>query len=383
MTDAAPTLNGRLRKRAGWIGGGGLALLVVVALLWFYYSGRESTDDAQIDGHIHPVAARVPGTVKDVNVDDNQFVKAGSLLVQIDPTDYEVALARAKADLAEAQASASAALTNVPVTSTATTTQSTAADSDADTARAKISEAEARLREAQANEAKASNDLTRVKALLEKDEVSRQEYDASFAAAAAAAATLEARRAGLTEAQKAVVSADARVLQARTGPEQVAMTKARAASAQARVDQLGAALEQAKLNLEYTTVKAPVDGVISRKSVERGQIIQGGQPLLAVVPLEEVWVIANFKENQLRRMKPNQPVEIFVDAFGGRRYKGHVASISAATGARFSLLPPENASGNYVKVVQRVPVKIVIDPGQDNDHLLRPGMSVEPVVYIR
>jgi membrane fusion protein (multidrug efflux system) len=384
MSESAPALSDRLRKRrTPLIGAAVVFLVLLVAALWYHYSGRESTDDAQIDGHINPVSARVGGTVLKVTVADNQLVSAGTLLVQIDPRDYEVALARAEADLAEAEASAGAAKTNVPVTSAATETQSTTASSEADTERARLAEADARLREAQANEVKASNDLNRAKALIAKDEVSRQEYDAAVAAAAAAEAALESRRAAVTEAQKGVVSADARVLQARTGPQQVSMMKARAESAEAKVAQSRASVEQARLNLEYTSVKAAVDGVISRKTVEVGQIVQPGQPLLAIVPLEGFWVTANFKESQLKNMRVGQRAEITVDAYGGRTYRGHVDSIAAATGARFSLLPPENASGNYVKVVQRVPVKIVFEPGEDKERLLRPGMSVEPVVFTR
>jgi membrane fusion protein (multidrug efflux system) len=373
----------RLRKSMGLLLGVGLLLLVVVGLVFYHYSGRESTDDAQVDGHINPVSARISGTVLKVNVNDNESVKAGTVVVEIDPKDFEVALSKAKADLAEAQASATAALTSVPVTSTSTETRSTAAGSDADTARARLSEAQARLREAQANEVKASNDLKRAKALIERDEVSRQEYDSSVAQAASAEAGLESAGAAVTAAQKAVVAADARVIDAKTGPEQIAVMRARAASALAKADQSRATVEQAQLNLQYALVRAPVDGIISRKGVEVGQTIQSGQPLLAVVPLDGLWVTANFKESQLKNMRVGQRAEVSVDAFGGKTIPGTVESIAAATGARFSLLPPENASGNFVKVVQRVPVKITLGAGGDKEHPLRPGMSVEPVVFTR
>ncbi len=187
-------------------------------------------------------------------------------------------------------------------------------------------------------------------------------------------------RSRLGQQQANLAKAQADVQAADTAPQQVAASRARVQSLQANVLRKQADLDQAQLNLDYTVVKAPVSGTVSRRSVETGEIVQAGQPLMAVVPLNEVWVIANFKESQLENMHPGQPAEIEVDAYGGRKYKGRVQSISAATGARFSLLPPENATGNYVKVVQRVPVKIVFDEGQDPDHLLRPGMSVVPTV---
>jgi membrane fusion protein (multidrug efflux system) len=377
-----PALLERLRSR-GTLAALASLFLIVFGGAWYYYSGRESTDDAQIDGHINPVSSRAGGTVLKVNVDDNQVVTAGTVLVQIDPKDYEVAVARAQADLAAAEASASAAKTNVPVMSTTTESDLAAASDEADTYRARLSEAEARLKEAEANEVKASNDLSRAKALIVKDEVSRQEYDAAVAASASATAALESRKAALTEAGKAVGMAESRVTKAKTGSQQVSMMKSQAESAQAKVELARASLEQAKLNLDYTTVRAPVDGVISKKGVEVGQVVQAGQPLLAIVPSQGFWVTANFKENQLRNMRVGQPAEISVDAYGGRTYRGKVESIAAATGARFSLLPPENASGNFVKVVQRVPVKIALEPGEDKDRLLRPGMSVEPVVFTR
>jgi membrane fusion protein (multidrug efflux system) len=383
MADSAPGFGERLKKRMGLIVGVAVGLLLVVALVVFHYSGRESTDDAQVDGHINPVSSRVSGTVLKVDVLDNQEVAAGTVLVEIDPKDYDVALSRARADLSEAQASASAADTNVPLTSATTEARSTTADSDAATARARLAEAQARLLEAQARETKASNDLTRVKALIDRDEVSKQEFDAVSTAAVAATAARESANAAVVEAQKGVVAADARVGEAKTGPQQVAMMKARAASAQAKIDQAKATVQLAELNLQYATIKAPVAGIISRKSVEVGQIVQAGQPLLALVPLEGLWVTANFKENQLRDMRVGQKAEVSVDAFGGRTFTGKVDSIAAATGARFSLLPPENASGNYVKVVQRVPVKITLDSPTADGQTLRPGMSVEPVVFTR
>jgi membrane fusion protein (multidrug efflux system) len=361
------------------------AFAVVLAGLaaWRHFAARESTDDAQIDGHVNPVAARVGGTVLTVLVVDNQQVEKGALLVRIDPRDYEVALARAQADLAENEATARAARTTVPLTSTTAGSQETAADSDLAGAEARLAAAQAQLREAEARERQTAGDVERFRPLLAKDEISKQLFDAASTAADAARASREAAEAAVRGAERAIEAARARLAQARTGREQVDIVSARAASAAAKVEMARAALEQAKLNLSYTEVKAPVSGVVSRKTVEVGQVVQPGQPLLALVPLDDIWVTANFKESQLKAIRPGQPVEIAVDAYGSRKYRGRVDSIAAATGSRFSLLPPENASGNYVKVVQRIPVKIVFEEGQNREHLLRPGMSVFPTVLVR
>jgi membrane fusion protein (multidrug efflux system) len=271
-----------------------------------------------------------------------------------------------------------------------------AATRDVEAARARLASMQARLREAQANATRASRDLERMKQLVAKDEISQQQYDAAVAGADASRATVESAHATVNEATQAVSVAESRRAQsinaltqsqaelrtANTGPEQVTVIKARAESAAARVLQAKAVLDQATLNLAYTTVTAPAAGRVSKKSVEPGQVIQPGQPLLAIVPVEDIWITANFKETQLKNMRPGQPATVSVDAYG-RTYQGHVDSIAAATGARFSLLPPENATGNYVKVVQRIPVKIVLDKGQDPEHLLRPGMSVVPTVHTR
>jgi membrane fusion protein, multidrug efflux system len=391
--------------------GAALVLLGIVAVVWHYYSIRESTDDAQIDGHIAPISARVGGTVIAVEVKDNQYVEAGTVLVRIDPKDYQVAVEAAKADLANAQAAALAAQTGVPISATTTGSQISTSEAQVEMAQAGVlvaqkqvaaaharaAAAEARLAEAQANSTKAARDLERMKQLVSKDEVSQQQFDAATAAADASSAAVSSARADTTEAEQAVQVADSRLVQsraeldraraelqsARTGPQQVAIMRAHASSADARVEEARAALDQAELNLQYATVKAPVSGQISKKTVEVGQIVQPGQPLLAIVPLEDIWVTANFKETQLKNMRPGQPVVISVDAYGGREYRGRVQSIAAATGEKFSLLPPENATGNYVKVVQRVPVKILFDKGQDPEHLLRPGMSVTPTVITK
>ena len=389
-----------------------LAAAVLVAfVLWKHMSGRESTDDAQIDGHINPVACRVGGTVMAVLVDDNQEVKAGAPLVKLDPRDYEIAMERAKAELAAAEAAAAAARTQVPVTSITTSSQTSGAQASmqsaeagvataakgVDTARARLVAMRARVVEARALHTKALQDLERMKQLVVKEEISKQQYDAAVAAADASRAALDAAEAAVQEAEKGVETAETRLVQARTavsqaqagieatraGPSQVGVMKSNAASAEARVLQAKAALDRAELDLEYTNVLAPVAGVVSMKKVEPGQVVQRDQPLMAIVPLDDIWVTANFKEDQLNHMRVGQSVTISVDAYGGRKYDGRVESIAAATGARFSLLPPENATGNYVKVVQRIPVKIVLDRGQDPEHLLRPGMSVVPTVFTK
>ena len=388
-----------------------LILVIVLVVLaggafaaWKYFSGVESTDDAQVDGHINPVNAKIGGIIKAVNVKDNQEVAAGDVLVEIDTRDYQVALSRAQADLADAQANYEAARTGIPVASTEAGSRMSAsqasllraqgtvetAQRELDAATARLSLAKARADEARANYNKTVKDRDRLRPLAAKDEIPQQQFDAAVAAADAAKASLDSTLAGITEAESTIKAAESRITQAKgafgeaeaqvqaanAGPQEVATTRARAQAAAARIEQAKAAVEQVKLNLEYTTIKAPVAGTISRKSVEVGQVVQSGQPLLAVVPLSDVWVTANFKETQLDKMKPGQAATVKVDAYGGTPFKGRVESIAAATGSRFSLLPPENASGNFVKVVQRIPVKILLEKGADSSHILRPGMSV-------
>lgn len=377
---------GRLRRggRARAILAAAAAAVAAVALLaWWHYSGREETDDAQVEAHVSPVAPRVGGTVLEVLVKDNQPVRTGDLLVRIDPRDYQVALARAEADLAEAEASARAARVTVPLTSTTTSAQETGAGSDVAAAEARLAAARAQMREAEARERLTAADLERLKPLVAKDEISKQQFDAASASADASRAAREAAAAAAAAAEKAVAAAQARLAQARTGREQIGVVSARAAAADAKIAMSRAAVELARLHLSYTEVHAPVAGVVSRRTAEVGQIVQAGQPLLAIVGLDDVWVVANFKENQLRDIRPGQTVDVSVDAYRGKTWRGRVDSIAAATGARFSLLPPENATGNFVKVVQRVPVKIVLDPGQNEGGLLRPGLSVVPVVHTR
>ncbi len=373
-----------------------LVLLVVGFFVYRYVTSYESTDDAQIDGHVNSVSARVSGHVIKLNVTDNQYVQAGTVLVEIDPADYQVAYERAKADYEDAQAAAVAADVNVPITSVNTTSQVSASEADVNSARAGIQvakqqfeAAKAQLQEAQANNVKAQNDLVRYKQLVDKQEISQQQYDQATAAAKASAATVEAARASADAAQQQVTQAQGKLVQAQanwsyanTAPKQMQAIRARATGALAQAQRKKADLDQAQLNLQYTKIIAPVNGIVSDRTVEVGQNVAPGQELMKVINLDDIWVTANFKETQLREMKIGQRATIEVDA-NGRTYNGKVDSIAGASGARFSLLPPENATGNYVKVVQRIPVKIVLDPGSNNDHQLRPGMSVLPKVWIR
>ena len=373
-----------------------VVLLVVGFFVYRYFTSYESTDDAQVDGHINSISARITGHVTKLNVRDNQYVNAGDVLVEIDPADYQVAYERAKADFADAQAAATAAGVNVPITDVNTSSQVSSSEADVNSARAGIQFAEqqlqaakAQLAEAQANDVKAQNDLGRYKQLVDKQEISQQQYDQATAAARASTANVEAARANVDAAQQQVTQARGKLVQAEasqryanTAPKQMQITRARAQSALAEAQRKKADLDQAELNLQYTKIVAPVNGIVSDRTVEVGQNVAPGQELMKVINLDDIWATANFKETQLRNMRAGQRVTIEVDA-NGRRYNATVDSIAGASGARFSLLPPENATGNYVKVVQRIPVKIVFDPGSNNDHQLRPGMSVTPKVWIR
>jgi membrane fusion protein (multidrug efflux system) len=370
---------------------------VVGALLWWLHSRQyEDTDDAEVDGHISQLGPRISGYITNVYVEDNQEVKAGQLLVEIDPRDYEVSLARAQADFADSQATASAAKYNVPITSVATSSQIESARADVNNSQAAISAARKNLDGAKAKEVsaaatnvKAQADVQRYKRLVERDIVSKQQYDAAVAAADSAAADVEsahdnviAAQEGVTEAEAKLVQAQANLRNAGTGPRQVQVTEARANSAESTAAKNKAELEQAELNLQYTKIYSPINGIVGHRTVEVGQYVQPGQALLSLVDIDNIWITANFKETQLKHMQAGQPVSIHVDS-NGHDYKGKVLAIGGASGARFSLFPPENATGNYVKVVQRIPVRIVLDPGENKDHSLRPGMSVEPKVKVR
>jgi len=389
-----PTARQKRRRRL-IILGAAVLILVAGVLLWRYLSSYESTDDAQVDVHLYPISARISGYVIAVNVGDNQYVEKGTVLVEIDPTDYEVALKQAQANLANAEATAQSLNITVPITSVNTSSQLRFTASGIDDAKAGVAAAEKQfaaaheqLMAAEANDVKAQDDLHRYKLLVDKREVSQQIYDQALAAAKSSTATVAAAGASEAAAEQFVQQARSRLTQAdanhqyaETGPEQVSSTRARVRAAIADVEEKRAQLQQAELNLQYTKIVAPVSGEVN-KTVVVGWNVGPGQQLLTVVPLQEVWITANFKETQMKHMRPGQPVEVSVDS-NDRTYKGHVDSIGGATGPVFSVLPPENATGNYVKIVQRIPVKIVLDPGENRELQLRPGMSVDPKVYLR
>jgi membrane fusion protein (multidrug efflux system) len=390
---------------------GGVVLVAAVVGLFLYYRNRESTDDAQVDGHITPVASKIYGRVGEVSVDDNQAVKAGQVLVRIDPRDYQASLDQAKAALALAESDAQSAGVDVPRTRENVASGTSSADAQlaataADLIRAQVTYVQARtadlawaqanIDKSRANAELAQADLARYKPLMEKGEISKQQFDAAQANADATASALRADQEKLAQAERSVeiakaqlLAAEARVNQAKAGVaaahadiKQITMRTADAQGKVAKVQQARAVLAAAELNLSYTEIIAPVDGVATHKQVEPGQIVQQGQGLLVVVPLQNVWVTANFKETQLKKMKPGQKADVHVDTYG-KTFSGHVDSIAGATGAVLSLLPPENATGNYVKVVQRIPVKIVLDPIPPEKAILRPGMNVDATVITK
>jgi membrane fusion protein (multidrug efflux system) len=387
---------------------GGTVLVAAVAGLFFYFHNRETTDDAQVDGHITPMASKVYGRVAEVLVQDNQQVTAGQVLVKIDPRDYQASLDQAKAALALAESEAQSAGVDVPRTRENVASGTSSADAqlagaEADLARAQatydqaltsdLAWAQANIDKSRANAQLAQADLARYTPLLEKGEISKQQYDAAKANADATASALRADQEKLAQAKRSVDitkaqlnagkarvdQAHATVSSAHADVMQVKMRSADAQAKLAKVEQARASLEAAQLNLSYTEIVAPVAGVATHKQVEAGQIVQAGQGLLVVVPLQDVWITANFKETQLKKMKPGQKAEVKVDTYG-KTFPGHVDSIAGATGAVLSLLPPENATGNYVKVVQRIPVKIVLDPISPEKAILRPGMNVDATV---
>jgi membrane fusion protein (multidrug efflux system) len=381
-----------------------LAVLLAVLLGGGYFIRNaflyEDTDDAQVDGHIMPLSARISGYVHEVPVIEGQLVHAGDVLVTIDPKDYKIAVDQAQATFADAQASAASSRFNIPITSVTTRSNLDSAGTAVVNAQAGVKAAEqnfesakAALEQAEANSTKSAADLVRYERLVAKEDISRQQYDAAVAAATANRAAVASATAGVQAAEQAVQQAQGKLLQAsddlrsaQTAPQQVSLIRARADAADAQVLQRKAQLAQTQLNLGYTVIRSPVTGIIGKRTVEVGQNVSIGQELVDVVPLDDVWVSANFKETQLAHMRPGQPVEIKVDAYG-RTWKAHVTNLGGGTGSVFSLLPPENATGNYVKVVQRVPVRIDFDhtagPDFNADGLLKPGLSVEPNVRIR
>lgn len=387
---------------------GGIVLVAAIVGLFLYYHNRESTDDAQVDGHITPIASKIYGRVKEVPVTDNQAVKAGQVLVELDPGDYQASVDQAKAALALAESEARSAGVDVPRTSENVRSGTSSAEAQLAASQADLAKAQAAYEQAQtadlawaqanvdrshANAELGKADLARYTPLMQKGEISKQQYDAAKANADATASALTADEQRLAQAKRNIDiskaqrdSAKARVMEAGAGvasaqadQKRVAMRSADAQAKAAAVDRARAALDAALLNLSYCKIVAPVDGVATHKSVEPGQVVQAGQGLLVVVPLKDVWVTANFKETQLRYMKPGQQAHVKVDTYG-KTFPGHVDSIAGATGAVLSLLPPENATGNYVKVVQRIPVKIVLDPISPDVAVLRPGMNVEATV---
>ncbi len=391
-----PVVYPRRRSHKRWIIVAAVVVVLIVGIfLWHYFSGFESTDDAQVDVHLYPVSARISGYVQAVHVGDNQYVQEGAALVEIDPKDYQVAVAKAQANLETAEASARALNIDVPVSSVDTASQLKFTSSDIENAKAaiaagekQVAAAQARIQEAEAQNVKAQDDVQRYHLLLTKDEVPKQTYDYAVAAAQTDTAAVTAAKADEATAEQNVAQARSRLIEAvarnesaRAGPQRVASTRAHALSAVADVAQKQADLDKANLNLGYTRIVAPVSGEVT-KTVVVGLNVEPGEQMLAVVPLDQVWITANFKETQLNHMSVGQKAEIVLDS-NGRTYRGHVDSIAGGTGPIFSLLPPENATGNYVKIVQRVPVKIVLEPGENRDHQLRPGMNVEAKVFLR
>jgi membrane fusion protein (multidrug efflux system) len=386
-----------------------VGILTIVLIRYYYY--RVSTDDAEVDGHLVPMASKIYGDIAEVRVDDNQPVKAGQVLVRIDPRDYQARVDQAKAALALAESQAQAAQVGVPLTQETTQSYTSSADAQLANAEAEYDKAKtayekdstaglafarANVDARQADNDRAQADLGRMKPLVQKEEISHLQFDAYLAGARVAESELKAAKDQLIEAERgaeisksAMLAAKAKVDQARAGVEQaranhkqVPIKQADAAAAAAAVGQAKANLEAAELELSYTTVVAPVDAVVTKKSVEVGQIVQPGQSLLVLIPLQDIWVTANFKETQLAKVRPGQKAEIHVDMYG-ETFTGHVDSIAGATGARLSLLPPENATGNFVKVVQRIPVKILVDPVAPDKAVLRPGMNVDATIITK
>jgi membrane fusion protein (multidrug efflux system) len=380
----------------------GVVLVLVLGAIFFYWRSTftEDTDDAQVDGNLYQVSSRITGHVVNVYVDDNQTVQTGQLLVEIDPTDYQVALDQAQADLANAEAQYAQATANVPITSTTvgTTVTTTASDvkGSSDTVaqdEKQVEAAKARVAQAQANQQKAQDDVDRYTPLVQKDVISKQQFDTAVQALAAAKASVVEAEANVLGAQNAVSNARQRLAQSeaqsqqsvKNAPGQIHVEQSRAAAAAAAVKQAEARVEQAQLNLSYTRIVAPIAGVVNKKNVAVGANLSTGQDLMTVIPLTDLWVTANFKETQLAHMCSGQPVTLKVDAYGGRKFSGKITQIGGATGSMLSLFPPENATGNYVKVVQRVPVRVDFTNLQqeDGDYVLRPGLSVTPEVEIK
>jgi membrane fusion protein (multidrug efflux system) len=396
----APSIPARRKPRvAPWLAlFAMLGLAAAGTLLWLESRGFETTDDAQVDGHFDSVSSRISGTIVYVNpkVENNQFVEAGTLLVELDPRDYEAELDHAKADLDTRKAEAISAQVNVPIIDAGAFSRLRASEAAGQNAVAAVSEAEAnlaaaqhRLQRDQATSERAERDRVRYQALVEKHEISRSEYDARQTEAVAAAQAVEADLATIQSSQQKIAQAKSLVAQreaeiegARTAPQQLADAKAKTQTANGNLERANADVRTARLNLSYTKIYAPVGGVVGRKTVELGHRVQPGQALMILVPLDDIWITANFKETQMKGMKPSEPVRVHVDTLD-RDFNGYIENMPGAAGPLFSLFPPENATGNYVKVVQRFPVRIRLNPNEDPQHLLRPGMSVEPRVKVQ
>ena len=391
--------NPRQKSRRRFVIIGVVAIVVIAALLFYWHSTfYEDTDDAQVAGHLIQVSSRISGNVVRVVAEENQVVKAGDVIVELDPKDYQTTIQQDEANLEAAEANLESARVNVPITNVNSGTGISSSEAVVLQSSDEVAQAQHQLEanraavaQADANFIKAKLDVERYTPLVQKDVISKQQFDQAVATAAADEAALNQAKQNVSAAEASVRMSQNKVKQnqadlkkAQTGPQQVKMELAKADQAEAQVEQSRAELEQAKLNLSYTKIVAPVDGIITRKSVEVGQNVSAGQNMTTLVSLDDIWITANFKETQLDMMRPGQPVQVTVDAYGDRKYDAVVTQIGGATGSVLSLFPPENATGNYVKVVQRVPVRIDLsNKSEDSDHLLRPGLSVEPKVRVK
>jgi membrane fusion protein (multidrug efflux system) len=396
-----------LQRAGGWTKAHPIATVAILILLvaafvgawflWLYLQSYESTDDAQVDGHVNAISSRILGTVVAVHVENNDSVEPGQLAVELDPRDYQVALSQQRANLAQAKANVNAQSPNIPITQLTQSTGVSTADLDVTIARAgyyaeeqQVASARADLTQAEANAANAKAEEIRYRELVDKEEVSREQYGQRLADTRAQIAIVDARRASVEAAIKTVEQRTATLEQvtrlaaeARQNSErQVDVQRATGAARDAAAQISRAQMDQAILNLTYCKIYAPVSGIIGNKTVEVGAQVSVGQELFDITPTDDIWVTANYKETQLRKMRPGQAVTISVDTLG-REFNGYIEDMPGATGARYSLLPPENATGNYVKVVQRLPVRIRFKPNQDGVAKLRVGMSVEPKVWLK
>jgi membrane fusion protein, multidrug efflux system len=390
-------MNTRGRGRAFLIFFVVLGVVAIGGLLfWLHARQFETTDDAQVDAHLNAISSRIEGTIIRVYVEDNQIVKPGDPLIDLDPRDYQVSLDQALAQLAQARSMVFAQQPNVPLTQVENVTNISTGEADVANAQAALAAAQrdresyaAKLAEAEANAAKAEADLRRYKQLIAKEEVSQQEYDQVAATANAQQAVVASSRADLEAAAHVIDQRRAQLAQAQTklvqsrrsAPQQIALRRAAVASEEASVKTAQVQVEQARLKLGYTKLAAPVSGIVMKRSAEVGAHVAAGQPLLTIAQIDDVWVTANFKETQLRNVRPQQPATLHVDSLN-QDFDGYVENIGGSTGAVSSVLPPENATGNYVKIVQRIPVRLRFKKNQKGLDLLRPGMSVEPEVRI-